>query len=64
MEQIYHWIGLVAFWVISGVALLSALSYLIYQALNILGRYYKSMWNIIDYLRNREDFNEWKKEQE
>lgn len=60
MKQVYYWIGLVIFWVSVG----SLAGILINMLLNELGRRFRTMWIIIEFVYYRRDFKKWIKDKE
>lgn len=60
LETVYWAMGVTVLW-LGGLIVISYITdYLITVLLNILGRSYKPIWDIFDYLRNREEFKDWK----
>jgi len=61
MENIYHWIGFVVFWLVAIISNVIVFSYLIKAIIDGLGSRYEELWIIVEYARNRRLYNEWKK---
>jgi hypothetical protein len=62
LETAFYSIGLVFFFFAALVLLVVLIDFVGLWALNLAGNLYKHLWNNFDYLRNKEDFEEWKKE--
>lgn len=62
MEQIYHWIGLVVFWLSAIIGSVVAIGYLGKLLLNELGRQFKTTWIIVEYAHYRRQFKDWVKD--
>ena len=62
MEEYYHVIGFVFFWTLVSMSTLVLVIFLIYGILNFIGKHWKPLWNIIIFLKYKEDFLEWRNE--
>ncbi len=62
MEQIYHWIGLVVFWLSAGIGTLLLVGYIVKLILDELGRRFKVLWMIVEFTYHYSDFKDWVKD--
>ena len=62
MEQIYHWIGLVVFWLSAGIGTLLLVGYIGKLILDELGKRFKMLWKIVEFAYYYADYKEWIKD--
>ena len=61
MEQIYHWIGLVVFWLSVPTGLFIIFQFAIMWMMNILCKKWNSIWMIVEFGYYKKDFKNWVK---
>lgn len=64
MEQIYYWIGLSVFWLSATIGSVIIVSYLLKELLNYLGKKFKILWVMVEFVYYKKDFIEWVKAKE
>lgn len=62
MEQIYYWIGLSVFWLSATIGSVIIVSYLLKELLNYLGKKFKILWVMVEFVYYKKDFIEWVKD--
>lgn len=64
MEQIYYWIGLSVFWLSATIGSVIVVSYLLKELLDYLGKKFKILWVMVEFVYYKKDFIEWVKAKE
>jgi hypothetical protein len=62
IEQLYYFTGLIFIWILSFFGILFIAFFLIKSFIEILAKKTKSLWIIVEYALNRENFKKYKKE--
>jgi hypothetical protein len=62
MEVIYHWIGLIVFWLSATIGSALLIFYLFRKLIDYLSKEFKILWVMFEFVYYKKEFIEWVKD--